>query len=123
MEKFWEEKKAETEERIKAETVVAEGNSTESAVVTEATTTTAEAPAKPEADALAKYRSENGKILEKARQMDSGKFSSYRPGSAADGELSHADRISMYEKAYALRRTNPTESQAEIARLDRMFAK
>jgi hypothetical protein len=62
-----------------------------------------------------------GKILEKARQMDSGKFSSYRHGAAGGEDLSHSDRIRMYEKAYALQRTNPSESQAEIARLDRMF--
>jgi hypothetical protein len=62
------------------------------------------------------------KILEKARTMDSGKFSNRRPDGAGE-ELGHEDRIRLYEKAFALRRTSPAESEAEVARLDRMFVK
>jgi nucleoid DNA-binding protein len=36
---------------------------------------------------------------------------------------SRVGHIAMSEKAYALHRTNPSESKAEIARLDRMFTK
>jgi hypothetical protein len=64
-----------------------------------------------------------GKILEKAKILDSGKFSSQKPGAAAVEDLSNADRIRMYEKAFALKHTNPAESLAEVARLDRMFAR
>jgi hypothetical protein len=63
------------------------------------------------------------RVLEKARTMDSGKFSHARTGEFSADDFSNADRIKMYEKAFALRRTNPDESEAEIARLDRMFAK
>jgi hypothetical protein len=55
--------------------------------------------------------------------MDSGKFSHNRTGEFSSNDFSNADRIKMYEKAFALRRTNPDESEAEIARLDRMFTK
>jgi hypothetical protein len=63
------------------------------------------------------------KVLDRARSLDNGKFSNYRPSTTGGEELSHADRIALYEKAYALHHTNPSESKAEIARLDRMFAK
>jgi hypothetical protein len=68
--------------------------------------------------------------LERAPQPGEGLWGalqcSMRPGRSPYGPCglsSHADRIAMYEKAYALHRTNPSESRAEIARLDRMFAK
>jgi hypothetical protein len=63
------------------------------------------------------------RVLEKARTMDSGKFSHARTGEFSSDDFSNADRIKMYEKAFALRRTNPDESEAEIAKLDRMFTK
>jgi hypothetical protein len=63
------------------------------------------------------------RVLEKARTMDSGKFSHTRAGDFSADNFSNSDRIRLYEKAYALRRTNPEESEAEVARLDRMFTK
>jgi hypothetical protein len=63
------------------------------------------------------------RVLEKARAMDNGKFSHTRTGDFFADNFSNADRIRLYEKAYALRRTNPEESEAEVARLDRMFTK
>jgi hypothetical protein len=64
-----------------------------------------------------------GKILDKAKMLDNGKFSSQKPGDAGVENLSHAERIQLYQKAYALKRTNPEASRAEVARLDKMFAK
>jgi hypothetical protein len=63
------------------------------------------------------------KVLEKARAMDGGKFSHARAGDFSADSFSNADRIRLYEKAFAIRRTRPEESEAEVARLDRMFTK
>jgi hypothetical protein len=63
------------------------------------------------------------KILEKARLMDAGKFSNLRPTNTMGEELSNADKIRMYEEAFALKTTNPEKSRAEVARLDKIFAK
>jgi predicted nucleotidyltransferase len=38
-------------------------------------------------------------------------------------EISLQEKIALYEKAYALRRTSPEESEAEIDRLDKLFTK
>jgi hypothetical protein len=63
------------------------------------------------------------KILHSADRLRAGQFSTYVPDKQDPTNLSQRDKIAMYERAYAMRRSKPEEAQQEINRLDKIFEK
>jgi hypothetical protein len=62
------------------------------------------------------------KVLHSADVLKSGDFSAYRTSSNGKTEITNAEKISMYDRAYALRKTNPQDGEAELARLGKLFS-
>ncbi|MDR2341024.1 MAG: hypothetical protein LBD72_01665 [Puniceicoccales bacterium] len=63
------------------------------------------------------------KVLRSADRMKAGQFFTYAPKNESAEDLTNRDRIAMYERAYAMQRTNPEEARQELNRLARMFEK
>jgi hypothetical protein len=54
------------------------------------------------------------KVLRSADRMKAGQFSTYTAQKESAENLTNRDRIGMYERAYAMQRTNPEEARQEL---------
>jgi serine/threonine-protein kinase RIO1 len=60
-------------------------------------------------------------LPENINVIRAGNFSSMSPGRAPTETYSQADQVAMYKKAFDIMRTNKTDGELEVRRLDKLF--